>query len=50
MSELEGGKEKNEKNYEIRYEKINTIQIITNLNKRDEDGKRVKDDNIDYDI
>ena len=50
MSELEGGKEKNEKKYEIRYEKINTIQIITNLNKRDEDGKRVKDDNINYDI
>ena len=39
-----------EKKDEIRYEKINTIQIITNLNKRDEDGKRVKDDNINYDI
>ena len=50
MSELEGGKEKNEKNYEIRYEKINKIQIITNLNKRNDDGERVKDDNINYDI
>ena len=37
MSELEGGKEKNEKKDEIRYKKIDTIQIITNLKERNDD-------------
>ena len=45
MSELEGGKEKDEKKNEIRYEKIDTIEIITNLKERkgDDDDKK---DNI----
>ena len=49
-SKRSGYERLDEKKDEIRYEKINKIEIITNLNKRDEDGKRVKEGNINYDI
>ena len=42
MSELEGGKEKDEKKDEIRYKKIDTIQIITNLKERNDDDDNKK--------
>ena len=52
MSELEGGKEKDEKKNEIRYEKIDTIEIITNLKERkgDDDDKKDNIKIINYDI
>ena len=50
MSELEGGKEKDEKKNEIRYEKIDTIEIITNLKERKDDDKKDNIKIINYDI
>ena len=49
-SKRSGYERLDEKKDEIRYEKINKIEIITNLNKRNDDGERVKEGNINYDI